>query len=953
MNRINLIISTFLLFTFPAFSQHYSIQSNVFDQKNGAAIEVATVRLLNASDSAFVQATQTDSKGRFSLNKLASGNYILNVNFLGYHQHSQNVAITNKDVILKNIQLQEDSKLLSEVVVKGTAVQMTVKGDTLEYNATAYKTQENAAVEDLLKKLPGVEVDNEGKITVNGEEIKNIRVDGKKFFSGDIEQAVKNLPADMIDKIQVLDQKSDMAQLTGFEDSDTERIINLTTKSNRRRGVFGNVGAGAGADMEVFDKGHEFSMPDDFRYEGNASVNIMNGNSQTTINAGANNLNNARGGRGRGSWGGNTGITSTQNIGLNNNSIINPSLKLGGDVTGNHSENLNISDSYREEYTKGDTIFSTSKNNSISDRYNVNVRFETEWNIDSLNTIIFQPNFGYNSSTSDAYREYLYKTGADSTSWGDSHNWGDDYSVSGGLNLIYNRKFSSKKGRSLTVNLNTGFSQSNGNSWNISNKYTTDSIVLLDQYTNNTSDNFNARLRASWVEPLWNLKNMVEIAASASYNGTSSDKKQYTNTGTQDNPNYNDLLNTEYSNNIENIFLRENFELNYRYTDQSYNIMFGVNAEPSQTTNYLQYYDGRTGRDTTYGVFNISPTARIQYNMGNKRTFLRFDYRGRTQQPSINQMQPVKNNNDLMNESVGNPSLNPSFNHNIRLMYSKFNEEKLSSFSTFISANATKDALVSNRIYDNTLKQYSQTVNAKDIPLSLMWNVMYNTPVIKKRLHFNNRSWFRYNTQYSYIERGIDLESIDTDHLILGSKNQSSNYRAFEEVSLTFTHDIIELGIRGNISYSNAQNSIINTVNQTWDWSGIGNVVVNLPYKFTISSDIAYSDRSGYTGMIDQSEIMWNASVSKTLFKNKGTLSLRANDILRQRLSIRQTIGDNYISNNSYNTLPAYFMVNFTYKISSFSGMKASDMPSQDERFGPPGSGRGPSGGGFRGPREF
>jgi hypothetical protein len=245
----------------------------------------------------------------------------------GFYNQS---TMENKDLVLKAIQLNENVKLLNELEVKGTAAQLVVKGDTVEYNAAAFKTQENAAVEELLKKLPGVEISADGKITVNGEDIKKIRVDGKKFFEGDIEQATKNLPADMIEKIQVLEQKSDMALLTGFEDGDTERIINLTTKPNRRKGVFGNMGLGAGLDIN-----------NDFRYDGSLSMNIMRGESQTNINAGANNLNTSRGSRGRGSWGGaNSGITTSQNLGINNNTIINPKFKIGGDVTFNHSNNL-------------------------------------------------------------------------------------------------------------------------------------------------------------------------------------------------------------------------------------------------------------------------------------------------------------------------------------------------------------------------------------------------------------------------------------------------------------------------------------------------------------------------------------------------------------------------------------------------------------------------------------
>lgn len=933
MKRFSFLIISAICFSLFVNAQR-SIQSSVFDAKNAEAIEMATVRLLKSKDSTLVQGVQTDTKGSFMLTRVRPGEYILKITSIGYLEYSRHISMTNKDLILKNIQLNENVKLLNELDVKGTAAQLVVKGDTVEYNAAAFKTQENAAVEELLKKLPGVEVTSDGKITVNGEEIKKIRVDGKKFFDGDLEQATKNLPADMVEKIQVLEQKSDMALLTGFEDGDTERIINLTTKPNRRKGIFGNVGAGAGLDIN-----------NDFRYDGSLSLNIMRGESQTNINAGANNLNTSRGSRGRGSWGGaNSGITTSQNFGINNNTIVNPKFKIGGDMTLNHANNFSETETERTSYILDKTYDDWSNSISGNDRYSGNIRLETEWKIDTLRTLILQPNFGYNQTESYSGRQYRYLTEGDSTSWGNSNNSGFSNSVSGGLNLIYNQKSAEKRGRSFTINMRTGFSQSESDYNNISNKYTRDTTIMLDQNTLNHSDNFNASLRMSFVEPLWNNKNMIEAAVSVSNNTTKSVKEQFEK---DVNGNYT-LFNDEYSNNFENIFFRESIELNYRYTEQNYNIMLGINGEPSQTRNLREYGNGFV-RDTTYGVFNFAPTGRFQYNFGRK-TFARIDYRGRTQQPSIDQMQPVKNNSDLMNETVGNPSLNPAFSHNLRLMYSQFNDKTFSSFSTFLNTNLTKDALVSNRIYDTSLKQYSQTVNLKNaLPINLRWNIMYNTPLIQKRLHFNTNTSTGYRTQYGFVSRGLNSGEIDIDNLIVGGTNFTRSYNAAEEISLTFTHDVIELGLRGRIGYNNSLNSQKNVVTENWDWMGRGNVVIRFPYDFTLSSDIAYSDRAGYTNM-DQSEIMWNASLDKSLFKKNANLSLRANDILRQRLNIRQTIGDNYVQYSRYNTLPAFFIVNFTYKIRQFGGRTTDDT---NEKFGPgmrPGRGMGSGGGAGRRP---
>ncbi|MDD3079163.1 MAG: TonB-dependent receptor [Paludibacter sp.] len=930
MKRFPLFIAV-LFISLHANAQH-SIQSSVFDDKNGQALEMATVRLLSA-DSALIKGAQTDEKGSFTLSKIKKGDYILVVSSVGYKILKRNIYMDNRDLILKPVQLKEDVELLKEVDVKGTAAQMVVKGDTLEYNATAFKTQENAVVEDLLKKLPGVEVSTEGKITVNGEEIKKIRVDGKKFFDGDIEQASKNLPADMIEKVQVLDQKSDMAQLTGFEDSDTERIINLTTKPNRRKGIFGNIYGAAGADLN-----------EDFRYDAGASVNIMRGNAQTSINAGGNNLNNSRSSRGRGNWGGgaNGGITTSQNIGINNNTEVNDKVKIGGDMTLNHGSNLSITKSNRESYLSDITYNDISAGSSMNDKYAANMRLEMEWKPDSLNTFIFQPNMNYNQTSSDAFKDYSYLTEGDSTSWGDSHNWGDGTSLSGGLNLIFNHKFTSKKGRNFTIRLNTNFSQNNNDSYNVSSKYTPDSTTLIDQYSTNLSNNYSTGLRMSFVEPLWNNKNMIEAAVSLNNSSTYSQKEQYdldtiNNTYT----NYN----SEYSNTFKNNFYQESIELNYRYTEQNYNIMLGLNAQPSQTENIRTYGDGQQN-DTTYGVFNFAPTARLKYNLG-KKQFIRLDYRGRTQQPSISQMQPVKNNSDLMNETVGNPGLDPAFSNNFRLMYSSFNATKFSSFNTFINFNFTKDALVSNKIYDNTLKQYNQTVNLKDnMPVSAIWNIMYNTPLIAKTLHFNTNTRFNYSTNYAYTSYNIDADKILSNSLSYVDLNLSRtrNYNSSEELSLTYTSDYVELGLRGNIQYGNSLNNLKNIQTETWDWTGRANMVIRFPYNFTLSSDIAYSDRAGYTNM-DLSEIMWNASLDKTMFKNKGTLSLIASDILHQRLNIRQSIGDNYIQNSSYNTLPTYVLVKFAYKLNRFGGQNMRQSFSRGMRGGDRGGfGGGPEG---------
>ena len=941
MKQYLLILTVILSSSVSVFAQH-SIQAMVFDNKNSLPIEMGVVRLFTSPDSVFVQGIQTNSTGSFTFSKVKPGNYRLVISMVGYLNYTQNVTVANKDVILRNIQLKENSHLLSEVEVKGTAAQMVTKGDTLEYNATAFKTSQNAVVEDLLKRLPGVEIGSDGKITVNGQEIKKIRVDGKKFFGDDIEMATKNIPAEMIEKVQVHDQKSDMAQLTGFEDNDTERIINLTTKPNRKHGVFGNITGGAGVDAN-----------NDVRYDGNAFVNIMDGDAQTAITGGGNNTNTSRSGRGRAGMGNPSGgITETQNFGINNNTTLNPRLKIGGDGSFNHSDNYSVTETNKQSFLKNDTSTTYSNSKASIGNYSANMRLEVEWKPDTLNTFLLQPTIGYNRSSSNSSSSSSYYTGTSLTSFGNSQNHGDGNSLNANLNLIYSHKFKSKKGRVLTANLQGGLSQSNNQSWNLSNNTAFGKDTVINQYTKNNSNQYNASLRLSYIEPLWNVRNLLETAMAVRTTHNQSDKSQYNKdlAGTYI---VNDSAYTKdniYSNNFENNFYSETLELNYRYVSKEYNLMLGVKAEPSQTS-YLRHYADGYAKDTTYGVFNVSPTGRFQYNFGKKK-FLRLDYRGQTNQPSISQMQPVKNNSNIMNQTIGNPNLNPEFNHNLRIFYSAFNDVTFSSFNAMLNASATKDALVTNSIYDLANKQYSQTVNSGATPYSLFGNVMFNTPIIQKRLHFNTNTSFGLDRRYGYSKKGVT--DINTDSFKLGDLSDTRRYNVSEALSLTYTNDVLEIGARGRFQYTNTYNTLSVATSKTYDWTAGGNLVVHLPYDFNISSDLNFTTLQGYSSF-DQNQLIWNATIDKSLFNNKGVISLKVNDILHQQLNIRQTIGDNYIQYSKFNALTTYFMLSFSYKINKFNGSKNPAEPRFD-RFGPGSRGDRPprmGGGGNDGPPRF
>ena len=941
MKRNILVLVLFILTGSISVLAQHSIQGKVLDKNNEGAIEMATVRLLKA-DSALVTGGQTDGKGSFYLTKVKDGNYILEIRYLGYHNNYSNITVAGKSLILKNIYISPKEKELAAVEIRGMAAQMNVRGDTIEYNTSAYKLAENAAVEELLKKLPGVTVDADGKVTVNGEEIKKVRVDGKKFFDGDIQMATKNIPVDMVDKVQVIDQKSEMSQLTGFEDENTERIINLTIKENRKKGVFGNITAGAGADKD-----------EQLRYNSNAFINILNGESQTAIIGGANNINEMRSGRGRGGFGGGGGgIVSTQNIGVNNNTELSDKLTIGGDGSYNHSTNFTESSSERESWMQGSTYTNISENKSTRENHQANLRLEMEWRIDSTTTLILQPRINYSKGISNSSNQNVYYDQNDTISWGNSNNSNISDGKGASMNVIMNKKSAVKKGRTFTLNIGGSLDNSESEGFNLSNKNTRAGLSKIDQKNNTLSNTYSTNIRASYVEPLFNLKNFLEVAASYNANNRTSEKLQYDKDLNGDYT----VLDSVYSNDFQNIFYNESLELNYRHQEQNYNYMLGIKADPSQTYSKNFYKDGDVLERENI-VFNVSPSAQFRYNFGRKK-FARLEYRGRTSQPSIEQMQPVKNNDNLMREPIGNPELNPSFNQSLNLMYSSFNSTRFSSFSAGVNGNFTKDALVSNSIYDNTGKEYSQTVNSEKAPFNLGANIMYNTPLVKNRLQFNTRTEVSYSKRYGYSDRsGNGSPFIDelNEKLRLGFLSDTKNWGAGENLSLTFSTDVIEIGARGSVRYSGTSNNLNNnTLKETWDWTGSGNVNLHLPYSINISTDLSYTTREGYSSY-NQDELVWNASIDKSVFKKKGTISLRVNDILQQRLNLRETIGDNYRSLSRSNMLTSYFIVSFTYRIAQFGGgVSSSDMfrgGGRGNRGGNSGGGgfRGEGGGGFGG----
>ena len=924
-----------------------TLSGTILSKTDGQPVEMATVRLFayDGADSTLVQGAQTYYDGLFILSNIKEGKYRLLVSSVGFNEYSQWVEMKNADIDLPAIRLKEQVQHLAEVNVSGKAAEMTVKGDTIEYNTAAYQVSETATVEELLKKMNGVEVDKEGNVTINGEEIKGVRIDGKKFFGDDVQTATKNIPADMIEKIQVIDEKSDMAKLTGFEDDEGERIINLSLKKDRKKGVFGNYSGALGADM-VTDNGGWFDygnpaygttdaarmshfIENDARYNANIFTNLLLGESQTTIIGGANNTNEIRSRRGRGWFGGqNAGITASENLGVNTNIDLTSklggrgdektSLLLGGDATINHSTNDTRTQSQKESYS-ADSITYIDRDSTVkrTHSWDAQMRLEMEYQIDSMNKLILRPQINYTNSSSMQNNDYVFRRDTTLINNGSQHQRSLQEEIGASMRAIYNHKFA-KPGRTLTMRANVKFTNtSKRDSTKAVDKMT--ESALVDQHTLSGNNALSYSLRTSFVEPIYGKNHFIETVLSLSGSNRNSVKDQYS---MMDGAYQYDSV---YSNALSNNMYTEQVELNYRWVSEKIDLTAGARVLATQTYSKT-YYGGILARDTLYNRWNWSPNVRFRYKFG-KKEFARIVYRGNVNQPTIQQMEPVRNNSDAMNETVGNLGLNPAFNHNIFAMYSRFNQDKFSSIMTGMHANITQDALVNNTIYDKTGKRYLQTVNAKMIPWNVGVNFMSNTPFYKKMFQFHSRTAVSYNQRVAYVLREREADEIAAliaaNQLSLGDESKTGNFRMTSDLTLRFTHQLVDIGVKNTNIYSLTHNSLDpDNISHIGDWIVTGDVTFHLPKAWNIATDVSYTSRHGYEGLTDVNELIWNFSIDKTW--KSSTLTLKVYDLLNDKKNIVQTVNETSVSYQKFNTLPTYFMLTYTYKLNRMGGLKAT-----------------------------
>jgi hypothetical protein len=872
-----------------------SIIGSVRDGKG--PIEQATVQILNVKDSSNIIGVTTGKDGSFNINAVA-GDYILKTSFLGYIDNFRLIKTTGTRTVLESVVLEKSYLILDTAIIFGAVPEMVIKGDTIEYNADSYKVLPSAVVEDLIKKLPGAEVDSEGKITINGKEIKKIYVDKKEFFSTDPKVASRNLPAAMVDKVQVWDKRSDMAEMTGFDDGEEESVINLTVKPGMKQGLFGNASAGYG---------------EKDRYEANLMINYAKNDNQFTFIGSSNNTNNTNftdlGGsmgdrpssRGM-SFGGRNGILRSSNGGFNFASELSSKFKLGGNVRYGNSDNQVVSNSYTQNYISSGDQYETRSQSGNNTGDNMRTEFRMEWTPSENTRLIFTPNISYTKNTNRQSSDYLTTLDDinDSINWGYSEYRSKTANTSLNGNLDFSHKFG-KKGRTLSFSISGGFSDQNADGANDSRtdyKNSRTRSVITDQIYNTKNNSYNWSGFLSYVEPL-GTNNFLQLSYRYRSNLSEQDRRTFKNDGAGD---YS-IVDTSSTKRLENDFGNQEIRLNFQSVREKYNYTVGVAVQPSNSES--KTFEPDTAYTVTNNVVNFSPVVQFIYRW-DRQTTLRLNYTGTVNQPSTTQLSSVRDESNPLNITYGNPDLNPSFRNNFRAQFQKSNQDRTTTITSAANFSFTTNAIVSYSLVDSVGKREStyRTINGNksgDI------RFMINKSLFNRKFSVNSTSNIGYSESNGFINSDLNT----TGDLSLG-----------ETLGTSYRSDLFDFSLRGNVRYSKTDKSLAGQISsEVFNYGVNANTTIYLPWNLGVNSDLNYSTNSGYSDGFKQNEWLWNASIQKQVFKDKGgTIKFSMYDILHQRSNISRTSGAQSLRYTASNTVGSYFIFSFTYRFRNFKG---------------------------------
>lgn len=936
------IISFFLFqtpFTFSALAQQtkLNITGRVFDSEEGEPLQSCSVILTKADTTGMVTGGISNANGSWTLKNVATGNYVVKISFIGFHTFYRAIEVkptTTGSLNLGTILLTPSSIELKSAVVTGQLKEVEVKEDTIIFNADAFKVPEGSVLEELIRKLPGAEVADDGTVKINGKTVKKILVEGKEFFSNDKNMAMKNLPTEIVDKIKTYDRQSDLSRITGIDDGEEETVIDIGIKKGMKQGWFGNLNAGYGT--------HQ-------RFAERLMVNRFTDKTQASIVGSYNNTNDQTGGGG--GRGGNNGITTSGMAGANIAFDLDK-LEVGGNIRYNGRKTDSQTLSSSQNFVSSTSSFSNSRNQSLSKNNNLNGNFKIEWKPDSMTTLLLRPSFSFGNSNSTSgsnsasFNADPYGDGIENplgqladishdkkVNSNENQNRSEGNSYNANANIMLNRRLggspwfgeaASRSGRNIGLRMSGSISGNENKTYNYS--YVTyyqrgDSTDLTYRHRNTPSYNRNYSIGFTYSEPI--MRNLfAQINYSYNYQKRHSEGETFDFAKADDigwvlwndygqygllAPNYFEFLSDSLSRYTDNVNKTHNMEFSLRYITSLLNISAGVRIERQNQRMSYQYQ----GLDTiaTRTFTRISPTLNARFRFSRQHT-LRLTYRGQTQQPDITDLFNLTDNSNPLNIRTGNPDLKPSFSNNVNLNYNNYLQNTGQSIFGNFSFSNTLNA-ITNRTEYNT-ETGGQITRPENINgnWNISGNIGFNTPLFWEKLILNTNTSISHQNHVNYIYQ---------NHETL--KNTVKQNTIGERLSLTLRMGYWDIRANGSLTYSKSQSNIVEATNQsTYNFHYGLSSTGNFENGFGFSTDIGMSSRRGYSSAeMNTNELIWNAQISyRFLSRRQATLSLQAFDILQQRSNISRTISAYSRRDSETNSINSYLMLNFMYRLNMF-----------------------------------
>ncbi len=987
MKRLLLLIAVFTAII-PSMAQR-NITGKVVEKETSEALPMTTVKLMK-TDSTLVKGVVTSETGDFKLAAPADGKYIVKITCVGFKSFTRNITVAEgKDIALGTVSMSPDAIMLKGATVVSNMAKVTLKEDTFIYNAAAYRTPEGSVVEELVKKIPGAEVSDDGTIKINGKTVKKVLVDGKEFMTGDTKTAMKNLPTSIVEKVKAYDEKSDLARVSGIDDGEEQTVLDFGLKKGMNKGMFSNTDLGIGTQD---------------RYAARVMAARFNSNLRLMGFGNANNVNDMGfpGGGGSGRFGGGrSGLSASKMVGFNMNYEKKGVLKLDGSVRWNHNDGDAYSKTSSENFVSTTGSFSNSIRQNYSRSNSWNAQMRLEWTPDTMTNIMLRPEFSYSTSDgvstseSGTYNDdpYLYVSNplnaddmatlaADSLMVNHRRNRSITYSDSKkvGSSLQINRKLNSM-GRNITLRLNANYNESNSKSLQTNNVHLyqtknylgNDSTYQTNRYNLTPQKNMNYSARLTYSEPIMKAT-FLQFSYQFQYKYTKSDRSTY-DFSKLDNPYLFDGLGVDYRgwddylSRLDNPYTSYRDDSLSRYSEyknyihdiqlmlrvirKAYNLNVGVTVMPQQTK-FIQNYRGRNV-DTTRTVTNVTPTADFRWKIS-KVSQLRFNYRGTTSQPSMTDLLDITDNSDPLNISKGNPGLKPSFTNNMYLFYNNYFERRKASIMFNLGYTTTSNSISQKVTYDPVTG--GRTTQPENINGN--WNTnaafMYNTSI-------DTAGYFNVNT-FTDVRYANNVGYISLDRNSDSQKNITKELNLSERLSASYRNDWMEFELTGSVRYNHARNELQTNSNlDTWQFSYGFNTNVTLPWGTRIATDLNMNSRRGYNdASLNTNELLWNAQISQSFLTGKPlTVSLQFYDLLHQQSNFSRTINAMQRSDVEYNAITNYAMLHVIYRMNLF-GSKEARREMRQGGPGPDGDGprgdrgdrqrgsRPPRGGGFGGP---